>query len=131
MTSPPSRRVRRAMVLAVVFGGMWVTIPTLAWGAVASPAPTSTPVTAAAMTPSTASATTPPTVSIPQVYVRPGAGLVAPAATTSPSRPLGKFLGLGALVLMLVLYSEGFGLLGGRFRSLSSRPDPTASEPDA
>jgi len=73
---------------------------------------------------------TPVTTGGPQVYVKPGAGLVAPAATTSPSRPLGKLLGLGALVLMLILYSEGFGLLGGRFRSLSSRPDPAGSAPD-
>jgi hypothetical protein len=42
--------------------------------------------------------------------------------TTSPSRPLGKVLGLIALIVVLVLFSEGFGILGGRVRNLASRP---------
>jgi hypothetical protein len=47
--------------------------------------------------------------------------------TTSPSRPLGKVLGLLALTIVLVLFSEGFGILGGRIRNLASRP-PTPQE---
>jgi hypothetical protein len=42
--------------------------------------------------------------------------------TTSPSRPVGKVLGLIALIVVLVLFSEGFGILGGRVRNLASRP---------
>ncbi len=42
--------------------------------------------------------------------------------TTSPNRPVGKVLGLIALVGVLVLFSEGFGILGGRVRNLASRP---------
>jgi len=49
--------------------------------------------------------------------------------TTSPSRPVGKVLGLIALVLVLVLFSEGFGILGGRIRNLASRPPRTSDEP--
>lgn len=46
--------------------------------------------------------------------------------TTSPSRPVGKVLGLIALALVLLAFSEGFGILGGRIRNLASRP-PTDS----
>jgi len=49
--------------------------------------------------------------------------------TTSPSRPVGKVLGLIALVLVLVLFSEGFGILGGRVRNLASRPPRKTEEP--
>ncbi|HZU73525.1 MAG TPA: hypothetical protein VE990_12215 [Acidimicrobiales bacterium] len=53
-------------------------------------------------------------------------GFAGASPTTSPSRPLGKVLGLTALFLVLVLYASGFGPLGGRIPNLSSRP-PKAS----
>ena len=49
--------------------------------------------------------------------------------TTSPSRPVGEVLGLIALVLLLLFFSEGFGILGGRVRNLASRPPRTSDEP--
>jgi hypothetical protein len=52
------------------------------------------------------------------------AGNLPPPPGTGPaghSSPTGKILGFAALLIVLVLYSEGFGVLGGRVRPLSSR----------
>ena len=52
-------------------------------------------------------------------------GPVGFSSTGSTSRggssSTGKILGFAALIIVLVLYSEGFGVLGGRIRPLSSR----------
>ena len=59
----------------------------------------------------------------------PGAALAPPpGATSGRSSPTGRILGFAALLIVLVLYSEGFGVLGGRIRPLSSRygRQPTA-----
>jgi hypothetical protein len=51
-----------------------------------------------------------------------GTKFAGTSPTTSPQRMAGKVLGLIALLVVLVLFSEGFGILGGRIRNLSSRP---------
>ena len=76
--------------------------PSTASSAQAAPAPGSPPAASGA---SSASSLPPP----------PGTG------TAGRSSPTGKILGFGALLIVLVLYSEGFGVLGGRIRPLSSR----------
>lgn len=50
------------------------------------------------------------------------------SATTSPQKPVAKVIGLIALAAALVFFSEGFGILGGRVRNLSSRPPRTQDE---
>ena len=68
---------------------------------------------------------TPPPVQPTYSYVPSGTATGTGAApispTTSPSRPLAEGLGLAALVIVLVLYTEGFGVLGGRILPMSSR----------
>ena len=51
------------------------------------------------------------------------AALPPPLGATAAGRssPTGRILGFAALLIVLVLYSEGFGVLGGRIRPLSSR----------
>jgi hypothetical protein len=68
----------------------------------------------------------PPTATTPAEISSHFAGV---SPTTSPSRPVGKVLGLIALAVVLVLFSEGFGILGGRIRNLASRPPRTSEEP--
>jgi hypothetical protein len=78
-------------------------------------------------------APSPSPVSSPQAAPAPGSPRAAPNASSGPalapppgatsgrSSPTGKILGFAALLIVLVLYSEGFGVLGGRIRPLSSR----------
>ncbi|HUZ43133.1 MAG TPA: hypothetical protein VMU63_01920 [Acidimicrobiales bacterium] len=48
--------------------------------------------------------------------------VAATTGTGTHHSPWARIFGLAALLIALVLYSEGFGVLGGRIRSLSSRP---------
>ena len=48
-------------------------------------------------------------------------GQPAASPTTSPARPLAEGLGLAALLIVLLLYTEGYGVLGGRILPLASR----------
>jgi len=102
---------------------------------VASSVPTTRPLsstaTSAAPKPATSAAPKPTTTTTTSV-----APTTTPAPSTVSSSPVtagtvtdtvhhspwARIFGLAALLIALILYSEGFGVLGGRIRSLSSRP---------
>ena len=102
--------------------GQGVTLtPTDTSGVAALPAPA---------TPSPSPASTAPGAAAPgstpggSSRVASGPLLSPPPGTATSgggSSPTGKILGFAALLIVLVLYSEGFGVLGGRIRPLSSR----------
>ena len=119
-----------AMVAAMIGLLCVFLVPGTAWAdttAPAGPAPSApAPAPGAGTTPTgTSSINTPPPVQPTYSYVpsgtATGTGTAPVSPTTSPSRPLAEGLGLAALVIVLVLYTEGFGVLGGRILPMSSR----------
>lgn len=95
--------------------------PTDTSGAAALPAPTAPSPSAASTAPGAAS---PAATAGGSNRVASGPALAPPpgaAASAGGSSSTGRILGFAALLIVLVLYSEGFGVLGGRIRPLSSR----------
>ncbi|MHB1854007.1 MAG: hypothetical protein ACYCSJ_00790 [Acidimicrobiales bacterium] len=116
------------MTAAVSFGATAGVMALPPRPAAAASYPSATATTAAPRA-TTTTTSSPATTTTTVISSAPSAPVTASAVPVAHHSPWARIFGLAALLIALVLYSEGFGVLGGRIRSLSSRAVRSRSGP--